>query len=91
MHTASINGLVSTSDAAKRWVAKPIYSASDHEVVGLERLWRERSVAEALKVLCRPDVSVTNLSDKRIQLEKLEQLDRRVREVMARMAAGAAA
>ena len=91
MHTATSDGLVSSSDAAKRWVTKPIYNATEHEAVGLERIWREITAAEAHKVLSRPDVTVTNLSDKHVQLEKLEKLDQRVREVMATMAAGAGA
>lgn len=85
MQTPSNDGLISSDVSARRWTTVPIYNASDHEAVGLERLWQGRTPKEAHRVLSRPDVTVTNASDKHIQLGKLEGLDERVRKTMLAM------
>ena len=45
-------------------------------------MWGHKSVLEAVEILKRPDVRVTNLSDKEVQLEKLLMLDTFAREHM---------
>ena len=82
MQTPSNDGLIASSGENRRWTTVPIYNATDYEAVGLERLWSTRSASQAMEVLRRPDVTVTNESDKHIQLGKLEGLDARVVEQM---------
>ena len=82
MQTPSTDGLIASSEGNRRWTTVPIYNATEHEAVGLERLWSGRSAVDAHKVLSKPDVTVTNESDKHIQLGKLEGLDVRVRDQM---------
>ena len=85
MQTPSTDGLISPDEATRRWTTVPIYNASDHEAVGLARLWHGRTPEEAHRVLARPDVMVTNTSDKHIQLGRLKGLDERVRRTMIAM------
>ncbi|EOD15733.1 hypothetical protein EMIHUDRAFT_103236 [Emiliania huxleyi CCMP1516] len=46
--------------------------------------WASRSVDEAIETLASPDVTVTNQSDKELQLYKLRELDELVQEAVAR-------
>ena len=88
MQTPSNDGLIKASDAERRWTTVPIYGANATLANGLEEVWAGRSAAEAIEVLRRPDVTVTNESDKLIQLGKLQGLDKRVRETMMSAAPG---
>ena len=68
----------------------PIYNATESAGRLLEEVWATRTPAEAMVVLARPDVTVTNESDKVMQLRKLEGFDETVRtspEIQARLAA----
>lgn len=47
---------------------------------GLFAMWAQRTPAEAHAILASPDVSVTNQSDKEVQLPKLMTLDELVRK-----------
>ena len=82
MQQPSTDGLITAAPEQHRWTTMPIYNATEYEAVGLERMWKNRSPAEALLVLRKPDVTVTNAKDKFIQLGKLEELDERVRTYM---------
>ena len=85
MQQPSSDGLISApDDSTRRWTTVPIYNASEHEAAGLERLWRHKSAGQAHAVLSKPDVTVTNATDKLIQLGKLEQLNQRVMAQMAK-------
>jgi hypothetical protein len=46
-------------------------------------MWSDKSAAEAHGILVKPDVKVTNQSDKDVQLEKLLRLDAFARQVVA--------
>ena len=52
----------------------------------LPRRWASRSVDEAIETLASPDVTVTNQSDKELQLYKLRELDSLVQEAVAQCA-----
>ena len=52
--------------------------------------WASRSVDEAIETLASPDVTVTNQSDKELQLYKLRELDSLVQEAVAQCAREAA-
>ena len=76
----------------KRHTIVPIYNAS--ELLGrvLEETWANKTPDEAMPVHSRPDVTVTNESDKVVQLGKLKSFDETVRtssEVQARLAEAA--
>ena len=83
MQTPSTDGLLTSSAEERRWTIVPIYNASEHEAVGLERLWSARSASQALEVLSKPDVTVTNQSDKDVQLPKLLKLNDFAKSLMA--------
>ena len=57
--------------------------ATEALAVELVRMWAGRSVDEAIETLVSPDVTVTNQSDKELQLYKLRELDELVREAVA--------
>ena len=63
----------------------PIYNGTATAVKLLEEQWRDVKPLEARAILARPDVTVTNQSDKDMQLPKLKQLDELVRETFAQM------
>ena len=44
-------------------------------------MWSGLKADEAYAKLARPDIIVTNEGDKEVQLEKLKELDRKVRDV----------
>ena len=49
---------------------------------GLKALWATRTPQQAYDLLKEPDVTVTNQSDKDMQLDKLLKLDVEVREAI---------
>lgn len=49
-------------------------------------MWADRTPQQAHEILALPDVSVTNQSDKEMQLSKLIQLDEEVRDVVRQLA-----
>ena len=59
-----------TEEHAKRVHLEPIHSATEVQVDSACDLWRTKTPEEAHKLLGKPDVQVTNQSDKRIHLEK---------------------
>ena len=81
-----MNGLTSAvGTGAERHTIRSIYNAiQGTDDKRLEQMWANRSHQEAYATLSRPDVSVTNQSDKEGQLPKIEQLDTQVKEREAR-------
>ena len=82
MQQPTANGLRPAGEDERRWTIVPIYNASEMFVRGLEDMWAKRTPAQAFEVLSQPDVTVTNASDKVVQLEKLIKLDTRVRTAL---------
>jgi hypothetical protein len=83
MQEATPDGLRSAGVAARprhrtRWTIVTIYNGTDLTKQQLVEMWASRTPAEAIEVLKKPDVEVTNASDKEAQLEKLAQLNERV-------------
>ena len=79
---ASLGGLSGQSaaqEASRNGVAAREKRYAD---CGLEDMWAKRTPAQAFEVLSQPDVTVTNASDKVVQLEKLIMLDTRVRTAL---------
>ena len=79
MQQPTPEGLRPATEGERRWLIVPIYNATEAIGHALEQMWATRTPLQAIEVLRQPDVTVTNESDKLIQLEKLEGLDRRVR------------
>ena len=79
-------GLAPTGAAAPRFTIECIHLAKQKfQGAQLLEMWMEASAEEAHETLSSPDVTVTNQSDKDMQLPKLKQLDELVRETFAQM------
>ena len=68
-------GLRRARGVEKRETFVPIYNGTETAVRLLEEQWEGKSPLEAKAILAKPDVTVTNQSDKELQLVKLEELD----------------
>ena len=82
MQAVSPEGLKPATPEQQRLDIVPIHGANNITGESLKAMWASRTPQEAYDLLKEPDVSVTNQSDKEIQLEKLLQLDDEVRKVM---------
>ena len=80
MQTVHSEGLKPATLEQQRFDIVPIHGANKITGESLKSMWAERTPQEAYDLLSEPDVSVTNQSDKEIQLEKLLLLDDEVRE-----------
>ena len=92
MQEPTAKGLRPAPPAKKRHTIVPIYNATESLGRTLEEMWADKTPEEAMAVLSRPDVTVTNESDKIVQLGKLKSFDETVRtspEVQARLAKAA--
>lgn len=81
MQIATKDGLQPASEEEKRHTIIPIYNTNESLVTGLEAIWAKVTPALAYAKLSKPDVTVTNESDKTDQLPKIFQLDRNVRRM----------
>ena len=82
MQTAHPEGLKPSTSKEQRFDIVPIHGANKITGESLKIMWAEKTPHEAHELLKEPDVTVTNQSDKEIQLGKLKQLDEEVREAM---------
>ena len=79
-----------TEEHAKRVHLEPIHSATEVQVDSACDLWRTKTPKEAHEMLERPDVQVTNQSDKTLHLEKIRTLSEDVaRETLIERASNA--
>mmetsp|Transcript_10152 Transcript_10152/g.33311 ORF Transcript_10152/g.33311 Transcript_10152/m.33311 type:complete len:484 (+) Transcript_10152:691-2142(+) len=83
MQAAAGGGLGPAPAAERRCTVVPIHQATEGMASELIMMWASRSVDEAIETLASPDVTVTNQSDKELQLYKLRELDSLVREAVA--------
>ena len=60
-----------------------VHNANDYLVKSLQEMWSEITPEEAKEVLSRPDVAVTNKSDKEVQLQKLEKFYDEVKQTLS--------
>ena len=79
MQTITKDGLQPATRNKERVRIIPIYNTNEYNVKGLMALWASKTPAEAYGTLLKPDVTVTNASDKAEQLQKILQIDDRVR------------
>ena len=72
MQTCTVNGLEpTTSSAAPRFHVCPILTANSLLMDSLIATWASKSPDQAYETLCQDDVSVTNKSDKDLQINKV--------------------
>ena len=82
MQTAGPDGLKPAELSRRRCEFVCIHNATaGAEDTKLVDMWRQRTPDEARRVLSAPDVTVTNLSDKTTQLEKIGSLGQEVVQV----------
>lgn len=82
MQAVSPEGLKPATPEQQRFDIVPIHGANNITGESLKAMWATRTPQEAYDLLKEPDVTVTNQSDKTVQLDKLLQLDDEVREAM---------
>ena len=70
------------ADREARYTVTPLHNASDGLREELVQLWNGKSAQETHEILGRPDVQVTNQSDKDRQLPKIHQLNQTVAAVL---------
>ena len=89
MRQASEQGLIDAPNEA-RWTADVPYSTdpdseeSKFAKAQLKATWAHCTVEDAFDKLSKPDIAVTNQSDKEIMLPKLRALDQEVKAMMTR-------
>ena len=80
MQTATKDGLRPATEAQRRCEIRCIYTATQNMAEALTAIWATKTPAEAFATLAKPDVTVTNESDKEQQLPKILTFDDRVRK-----------
>ena len=80
MQDASTSGLATASEAKRRYTIVPLHNADASLSDMLIKLWAGKSTQEAHGVLERPDVLVTNQSDKERQLPKVLKLNDTIKQ-----------
>ena len=83
MRRVTVFGLDPTPLAKQRCVIKCIHNAPASFSETLIGMWSTKSAEEAYEVLVKPDVRVTNQSDKDVQLPKLKTLNAFAQRVIA--------
>ena len=82
---ATASGLVSAPLSERRCTVRCIHNAPADLATNLLTMWGGKTSIEAYEILRKPDVVVTNASDKEAQLPKLLALDRMVAASMSEM------
>ena len=88
---ATTKGLVGAPAAERRCTVRCIHNAEALLERQLFKMWGNMTAEGAYSVLSKPDVVVTNQSDKEAQLPKILALDRMVSECMMDLEAGLSA
>ena len=79
MQSVSEEGLFPTPKASRRCTIVPISNANSSAVESLENMWAHKKPEEAYAALAKPDVAVTNESDKEVHLPKILSFNEAVR------------
>ena len=74
MQHADTGGLRRAQGAERRETFVAIYNATDNDIKSLQAKWAAPTPKDAHAILSQPDITVTNKSDKIIQLQKLLKL-----------------
>ena len=91
--TAKLVGVPSSTDQSLgRVTICHVHNAKDageHLTNIMVEMWATKTASEAYRTLAKPDVVVTSLKDKEIQLEKLKGLDKDIIRVRNQRKGGA--
>ena len=79
LQTSTVDGLRPATEAERRYEIAPIYNTNANMVDGLVAMWEGQTPQQAHDLLSQPDVTVTNQTDKDVQLPKLLPLPKRRR------------
>ena len=82
MQEATPDGLKSAARDESRCKIRTIYGANSMMIESLYAMWASRNPQEAYSMLAKPDVTVTNASDKEEQLKKLGKLNGEVQAAL---------
>ena len=82
MHEASLTGLATATEGTRRYTIVPLHNASAKMSEALVDMWSGKSAQEAHDILAKPDVHVTNQSDKEQQLPKLLKLNETIKRTL---------
>ena len=80
MQSVSVEGLTPTPKESLRCEIVPISNANPDMVASLVSMWANKNPRNAHAALARPDVIVTNKSDKENQLPKILGFNEKVKE-----------
>jgi len=83
MRKVTSKGLDSAPVPERRFAIQCIHNAPASFAEALTSMWAQKTAVEALAILEKPDVTVTNQSDKDVQLPKLAALDDLSRRLVA--------
>ena len=83
MRKVTAEGLVPTPASEGRCTIKCIHNAPPEFESVIVNMWAGKTADEAYETLSKPDVTVTNQSDKDVQLPKLLKLNDFAKSVMA--------
>jgi hypothetical protein len=83
MQKPTLDGLVGAAESETRCTVACLHNAPAYFETLLREMWGGRAAIDAHRVLAAPDVMVTNKKDKEVQLEKILQLDKMVRQALS--------
>ena len=80
MQSVSEEGLYPSPKESRRCAIVPISNANSSAVESLENMWAAKEPEQAHAALAKPDVAVTNESDKEMHLPKILTFNEKVRD-----------
>ena len=83
MQLVTKEGLKPVTEAERRCTVVPTWNTNAEDAKRLIQFWADKTPDKARRLLARPDVQVTNQSDKEPQLEKLSKLNGDVQRFVA--------
>jgi len=83
MQTVSEEGLKPSTEASRRCEIVPISNADSGVAENLISMWSTKTPVQAYAVLAKPDITVTNMSDKEMQLPKIITFNDYVTQILS--------
>lgn len=83
LRTPTQDGLLDNPNILERCDMICLHNATENTKQQLLDMWATCSPERAFEILRRPDVTVTSMNDKKVQLRKITKLDADVRAVFA--------
>jgi hypothetical protein len=82
MQLVTPEGVQAAPGEHRRCTILPLYNVDADQVESLRKMWAGRTPQQAFEMLSKPDVTVTNQSDKEAQLPKILKFNDFVRETL---------